>query len=279
MMRRSLIHVSATLILLCPGIADSATRVAAQGVIRSDERVSIKSKVVAPIRQIAVKEGDVVQQGELLIELLNEVERMQVETAKAEVERARSALAQADLALQIAARELERNLKVEDLITQKDLELSRDAVRTAEAAQKTKLDELSKAEAQLATAQANYEDTRIRAPFDGLVSRLYVRVGDTPKVSDTVLLDFLSLDKLYVEVALPLPHLPQIREGMEVRIEVEHEHTAIKTVVEGVVHYVYPEIDPITRMFRVKVHLARQGALVLPGMFTTVRIELPRRAP
>jgi RND family efflux transporter MFP subunit len=279
MIRRGFIHVSVTLILLCPEIADPATRVTAQGVIRSDERVSIKSKVAAPIRQIAVKEGDVVQQGELLIELLNEVERMQVETAKAEVERARSALAQADLAIQIAARELERNLKVEDLITEKDLDLSRDAVRTAEAAQKTKLDELSKAEAQLATAQANYEDTRIRAPFDGLVSRLYVRVGDTTKVSDTVLLDFLSLDKLYVEVALPLPHLPQIREGMGVRIEVESEYAAIKTVVEGAVRYVYPEVDPITRMFRVKVHLPRQGALVLPGMFTIVRIELPRRAP
>jgi RND family efflux transporter MFP subunit len=253
-----------------------SANVVAEGVIRSDERVSIKSKAATLIRQIAVKEGDVVQQGELLIELLNEVERMQVETAKAEVERTRSALAQADLAIQIASRELERNLKVEDLITEKDLDLSRDAVRTAEAAQKTKLDELSKAEAQLATAQANYEDTRIRAPFDGLVSRLYVRVGDTTKVSDTVLLDFLALDKLYVEVALPLPHLPQIREGMGVRIEIESEHDAINAVVEGAVRYVYPEVDPITRMFRVKVDLPRQGALVLPGMFTTVRIELPQ---
>jgi RND family efflux transporter MFP subunit len=278
MILRGVLYVSVSLILLCPGIADPATGVTAQGVIRSDERVSIKARVAAPIRRIAVKEGDVVQQGELLIELLNEVERMQVETAKAEVERARSALAQAGLAIQIAARELERNLKVEDLITKRDLELSRDAVRTAEAAQKTRLDELSKAEAQLATAQASYEDTRIRAPFAGLVSRLYVRVGDTPKVSDTVLLDFLSLDKLYVEVALPLPHLPQIREGMGVRIEVEHEHAAIKTVVEGAVRYVYPEVDPITRMLRVKIDVPEAGKRILPGMFANVRLDLPRQA-
>jgi RND family efflux transporter MFP subunit len=235
-------------------------------------------KVAAPIRQLAVKEGDVVQQGELLIELLNEVERMQVETAKAEVERTRSALAQADLAIQIASRELERNLKVEDLITEKDLDLSRDAVRTAEATQKTRQDELTKAEAQLATAQATYEDTRIRAPFDGLVSRLYVRVGDTPKVSDTVLMDFLSLDKLYVEVAFPLPHLPQIREGMGVRIEIESEHAAINTVVEGAVRYVYPEVDPITRMFRVKIDVPEDGRRILPGMFANVRLDLLRQA-
>jgi RND family efflux transporter MFP subunit len=267
----------ATLLLL-GGSVTPANLIIAQGVISSDLYVHVKSKVAAPIRKIPVKEGDVMRRSELLVEMANEVERTQVEAAKAEVQRAQSALAEAELALRIAVREFERNSKVPDLITEKDLELSHDAVRTAEATLKTKMEEIAKAEAQLVVAQANYDETFIRAPFDGFVSRVYVRVGDTPKVSDTVLIDFFSLEKLYVEVALPLPHLPQIREGMGVRIEVEHKHTAIKTVVEGAVRYVYPEVDPITRMFRVKIDVPEAGRRILPGMFANVRLDLPSQA-
>lgn len=264
--------------LLLGGSVTPADLIVAQGVIRSDLYVQVKSKVAGPIRQIAVKEGDVVKRMEPLVEMANEVERTQAEAMKAEVQRARSALAEADLALRIAVREFERNSKVPDLITEKDLELSRDAVRRAEAQLKTKTDELAKAEAQLVVAQANYDETFIRAPFDGFVSRVYVRVGDTPKVSDTVLIDFFSLEKLYVEIALPLPHLPRVREGMMARIDVEDEHAPIKTSVVGNVQYIFPEIDSTTRMFRVKINVPETGRRVLPGMFAKVRLDLPRQA-
>ena len=250
--------------------------VVGEGVIRSEERVAIKSKVASPVRQVAVQEGRVVRQGELLMEMANEVERARAEAAKAEVARARAEAAEAEIALKIAARELERNLKVPDLLTEKELEVSRDAVRKAAAVLKTKLAELAKAEAFVQVAEADYDETLLRAPFDGVVSRVYARVGDTPKISDTVLLDVLSLDRLYVEVALPLPDLHRVQKGMVARLEVEGEHPSIKTSLKGKVSYVYPEIDSTTRMFRAKVEVPRNEFLVFPGMFVKVIID-PRR--
>lgn len=263
--------VAGLALLLAPAAGGAATIVGV-GEIRSDAKVAVKPKISVPIRSIAVHEGEVVRQGQLLVEMTNEVPRAQVAMARAEVQRAEASAAEAELQVKIAARELERNLKVPDLITQKELELSRDAVARAEADLRTKREDVAKARAQLAVAQANFDDTLIRAPFDGVVSRIYLRVGATPKVAETTILDFLTLDRLYVEVALPLPYLRAVREGMPVDVVVEDEHSAIKTATLGRIRYVYPEVDSTTRMFRVKIDLDRRDFQVLPGMLAKISV-------
>ncbi|MBI1892833.1 MAG: efflux RND transporter periplasmic adaptor subunit [Candidatus Rokubacteria bacterium] len=268
----ALLHGALVALSLMPPA--EAETVIGEGVIRSDERVVIKSKVPGPIRRILVREGDVIAGGQPLLEMDNETSYAMVEAAAAEVRRAAAALLEVRGALETATREYERLLKVRDLITVKEFELSRDAVRNAQAAMQTRKEELFKAQKQLDVARANFNETLIVAPFNGVVSRIHVREGDSPKVSETPLLDVLSLEKLYLEVALPLPYLGRIREGMTLRFDVEGETTAIRTSSTGKISYVYPEVDPRTRMFLVKISVPPAGSRVLPGMFAKVRIEL-----
>jgi RND family efflux transporter MFP subunit len=251
-----------------------AEEVAAEGVVRSEARVEIMAKVASPIRKIAVREGQTVRSGDLLIEMLNDVERSQLEAATAEVERARSALADAELKKRTADRELDRNLSVEDLITERDLELSRDAAEQAATTYAMRERELTKAEAHLALARAVYDGTFIRAPFDGQVSRIYTAVGAMPKPADTVLLDLVALDKLFVEIALPLAHLKRIRPGLPVGLVIEEGNPVNEARVKGTVRYIYPEIDPTIRMVRVKVALEARGLQILPGMFAKATLDL-----
>jgi len=252
-----------------------AEMIIGEGVVRSDQRVVIRTKVSGPIRRIPVREGDVVRRGRLLVEMDHDTALAQVQAAKAEVRRADATLAETQRALEAATREYMRNLKVVDLITEKELELSRDVMDLQQAALQTRKEELLKARKQLEVAQANFDSTRILAPFDGVVSRLYVREGDMPKIADTDLLDFLSLDKLYVEVALPLPYLSSVREGMVAELDIEDETAAIRTTATGKLRYIYPEIDPTTRMFRAKIDVPRAGTRIRPGMFAKVRISIP----
>ncbi len=252
-----------------------AEDVTAEGVVRSEARVEIMSKVASPIRKIAVREGQAVRAGDLLIEMLNDVENSQLDAAAAEVERARSALADADLKKRTADRELERNMSVEDLITERDLELSRDAAEQAATTHTMRERELTKAEAHLALARAVYEGTFIRAPFDGQVSRIYTAVGAMPKPADTVLLDLVALDKLFVEIALPLAHLRKIRTGLPVSLVIEEGNPVNETKVKGTVRFIYPEIDPTIRMVRVKIGIETRGLQVLPGMFAKATLDLP----
>jgi RND family efflux transporter MFP subunit len=262
--------VALDLLLAAGGSADP--RVGAVGVVSSDSKVEVKSKVAAPIRRIPVAEGDAVRAGQLLVEMANDVQRAQVEAARAEVERSKAAVAEAELQLEVASRELERNLKVPDLITEKELEQSKDAVKRAAADLKTRRSDVARAEGQLTVAQASLDDTSILAPFDGIVSRIYLRSGATPKVADTTIVDLLTLDRLYVEVALPLPYLHSVRVGMPVDVVIEDEHGPIKTPTRGKVRYVYPEVDATTRMFRVKVHVDQVDLRVLPGMLAKVSV-------
>lgn len=267
----------ALIVLVVPPAVAAQTPVVAAGVVRSDEKIELKSKLSLPIQRIAAAEGEVVKKGQLLVEMGNEVQRAAVAEAEAALQRSRSMVAEAELKLRIAQRELDRNQSVADLITGKELQLSRDAVDRAAAELQTTRGDLGRAEAQLHVARANFEDTLLRAPFDGLVSRLYVRLGATAKASETTLLDFLTLDRLYVEVAVPLPYLHSVHEGMAVSVLVEEEHRALKTSTSGRIRYVYPEIDTAIRMFRMKVDVDGLDQRILPGMFVKVTLDPARR--
>jgi membrane fusion protein (multidrug efflux system) len=254
------------------GVAGAAGAVVASGVVRSDEKVEVKSKQAVPIARLAVTEGAFVRKGEVLVEMANGLQRAQVEAAKADVARAEAALAEAELAVRTTTREFERNRSVADLITEKELTVSRDAMEKAIAARETKRHDLLHARAELGVMQANLDDTVIRAPFDGVVSRIYLRVGATPKGPEQSVLDFQSLEHLYVEVAVPLPYLRSMEQGTPIAVVIEDEHSSIKTAVSGTVRYVYPEIDTSLRMFRMKIAVPARELRVLPGMLAKVTI-------
>jgi multidrug efflux pump subunit AcrA (membrane-fusion protein) len=280
--------------------AGPAGAVVASGVVRSDEKVEIKSRQAAAITRIAIAEGATVRKGELLVEMSNGLQRAQVQAARAEVaaadaaireaeaavQRARSMLAEAELTANSARREYERNTSVADLVTERELHLSRDAWQRAEAERRIQQDEIVRSEAaletrrqdairaraQLGVAEVSFEETLIRAPFDGVVSRIHLRAGATPKGPDQALLDVQSLERLYVEVAVPLPYLRSVDRGMPVKVTIESEHATIATSLSGTVRYVYPEIDTALRMFRIKVGIPAKHLRVLPGMLATVTI-------
>jgi RND family efflux transporter MFP subunit len=255
-----------------------AETVTGEGVIQSDEKVAIKSPVVGTIRRLLVREGTILRKGEAVAEIDNDVQRAAVDTARAEVRRAEAAVAEALVTVESTTREYGRNSTVPDLITEKELALSRDAMLSAQASLRTRQEELLKAQNQLALAEQNLKLSIISAPFDGIVVRLYLREGDTPKTSETVLVDFLSVEKLYVEVALPLPYFRRVVAAMPARLVIESDTAAIRTTTTGTVDFVYPEADPVTRMFRVKISVVPDRGRVRPGLFASVQIDLSRPA-
>jgi membrane fusion protein (multidrug efflux system) len=268
----------ALILALCQSPLRAET-VVAEGIVRSEARVEIKSKVVAPIKRIAVTEGQVARVGDLLVEMSNDVERSQVEAATAEVERARAALADAEQKKKTADRELERNLGVKDLITERDLELSQDAALQASTAFSMRQREFTKAEAHLALSTALYQSTFIRAPFTGQVTRIHTAVGAMPKPAETVLLDLVALDRLFVEIAIPLEHLKRVSAGMPVKLVIEEGHPANEVRIDGKITFIYPEIDPTIRMIRMKVGTDARGATIVPGMFAKATLELEDLSP
>ncbi|MEM7808552.1 MAG: efflux RND transporter periplasmic adaptor subunit, partial [Planctomycetota bacterium] len=205
--------------------------VTAPGTIRAEHRVSISARTSARIIELAFDEGDVVEEGDVLVRLDDVDARAQVRSAEAGVRQASANLSVArarlsaseagrkvnEASLAEATLELER---VESLLTTDDV--SRRAVEAAKATverlrAQVRQDELQleadeanlavleaavdAAEAGTERAQQQLDDTVIRSPLAGTVTRLNAEVGEVVVVgtmnnAGTVILEVADLSRM-----------------------------------------------------------------------------------
>lgn len=244
--------------------------VPATGVVRAQDDVTLKSEVAGIVWRIVVEEGEPVREGQLLVELKNDRERIGVELARANLLKAKAAMAAARVSYENAAKELSRAKIAGDALPRKELEDREDAALRLRALLELQEAELEQAMAEMALRENELRQTRLVAPFAGTVTRIYVRKGDAIKPLDTQVLELVALDQLYVEVVLPVGSILQIRQGQKVKVLVEAEVLGSSGTVEGKVSYVNPKVDAASRTFLTKVVFSDNRGNIRPGMLARV---------
>lgn len=121
------------------------------GQIRSANHIELRSQEKGYLENIYVDEGQFVKKGQLMFKLMPTVYQAEVEKAKAEMN-------YAEIEYQNT-----KSLADKNVVSPNELSMA-----------KAKLD---KAKAELALAQAHLGFTEIRAPFNGIMDRLYKRLG------------------------------------------------------------------------------------------------------
>jgi len=159
------------------------------GRIEAVQTASVRPIVPGQITAIHVTPGQLVSEGDLLVELDDTNFRIAVAEAEAGVLRARANLKKAIADFSRAAQLVERGT-----ISQSDLDF-------AEANRDIGQAEVQLAEAHLERAEKNLADTKIVAPFDGRAGKPNYAVGDLfqpgdPTKSATVI-EIVSLDPIY----------------------------------------------------------------------------------
>ena len=144
------------------------------------------------------------------------------------------------------------------------------------------------AAARVAVAHARLSDATIPAPFDGIITGLSVRTGDTA-VPRTPLMTFARASKGGSGQAPPLgccpivvtavAHVPEkdlaaVRAGMKVPVVLD---ALGAQSIEGQVETVRPSLDVKTRTARVEIRLANPAGRILPGMFARVALPVARQ--
>lgn len=247
------------------------------GLIEPWAQAIMKMKVSGTIGFIHVEEGQWVKEGDLLIELQNQRERAMLELAEARVSKAKASLLEAQVVLDNSRKDLERKELMKEVIPQKEYENARDKVLQSEAIFKIKEGELKEAEAELNLRKVELENTQLRAPFDGMITEIMVKGGETVAGLQSSICEVVQLDKLYVQVAVPLQFLPVLEKGMKVGVKVEKEaFPSLKRFV-GEIYYINPMIDPASRRFKVKVYLGNPHPLIRPGMTAEVLFPSPSK--
>lgn len=171
--------------------------------------------------------------------------------------------------------------------TRADMELKRlqyersQSLASSEVGSKSDLDEKR---AQYAVAVAAHEKAKtlrdytvIRAPFDGVVTEKYARIGQ--KVIDIVrdpLFKVTALEPLLARIYVPDKELSKVRRGEAVEV-VPTNYPNVRS--SGRVEYVSPTVDAGSGTVEVIIRVHRDPApsILRPGVAVEIRFPSPRR--
>lgn len=192
-----------------------------------------------PITAIHVEVGDRVQAGQLLASLEASDARLYVEAAEPEAE--------------VAASSLRR---IEEL---------RKSGAVSEAEYENAVFEARSAQAALEQAKLNLSRTEIRAPFAGVVSRRYVRVGDVV-TEEIPLFRVTAMSPLRARLLVPEAQVASFGVGTPVTITAGDGKTGTARVI-----IVGPTVDPGSDTREVIVELTSVGSF-RPGASVTAEV-------
>lgn len=229
------------------------------GTVVPEQTARLVAQVEGEVELLAVREGDAVRAGMVLLRI--DPSRLQAALDEA---RGEEMAVQADI--EDARRVLERDrvLFERQGIGEERLEGSETAVRRLEAG-------LVRAGAKVAGLAAQLADTEVRAPFDGYVLERDVELGDVVKSGSPLLA--LASHRAYVLVHVSEVDLGTVGLGDEVRLAVDSSGSELS----GRVSRVRPQVDPATRTAAVEVTPDAGDVSLLPGMLVRPTFALDRR--
>lgn len=223
--------------------------------IEAKETTIISSRLMARITTIAVRSGDLVEQGQLLLEL-------EKTDLLARAQQAREEILSVEARLTEARKSLERaeELHKRGLIAIAD----RDAARANAASLEAKLGSARQA---LAEAETAVGYTEIRSPIAGRIVDRFAEPGDTASPGQK-LLSLYNPFSLRVEAWVREELALSLRPGQQLEVELPGAARTLGAIVEEIV----PAADPGARSFMVRAILPSDQSL-LPGMYA--RLQVP----
>ncbi|MBQ9338471.1 MAG: hypothetical protein IJS14_14365 [Lentisphaeria bacterium] len=261
--------------------------VATQGVVEPAEYAVISALVAGRLEELRMEESTPVKKGMLLFQSdrknLENACRLAEEALKIAQERKNTRKADLELArcsLEKEKSDFLRNerLRKTDSVSIKTYEAVRLAYEKArltisqcEAALSTAEAEVKLAETAQEIARKKLADSRVTAPFDGVVSAKFRRENEFCGVG-TPVLKLERPGKKRICAMLSGLHYPAVKAGVT-RIEVAFAGKTLCTVpvtIRGA------EIDPASRTFEIKADLPREAALP-SGTLCDIRVILAER--
>jgi membrane fusion protein (multidrug efflux system) len=221
------------------------------------QEATLYAKVSGYLKTLAVDKGDEVKQGQLLAEI--EVPELLADEAqfRAETEVARTNYQRMSEARQRAS-DLVMPQTVDDLRGQWEV-----------------------AQAKLQRTQTLLSYSRIIAPFSGTITARFVdpgafipaaTAGSTPQ--NSALVTLMDYSRVRVQVFVPEPEVPFIKNGVPAKIMVEE--LAGQTFSGSVTRFAHA-LDPSTKTMLAEIELPNPNSNLRPGAYASVRLEVERK--
>lgn len=234
-----------------------STGPALSGTLVAERTAAIRAEVSGQVMAILHEPGDRVGAGEPLARI---DDRAIVDAWLG----ARSGVTQAELAADIAKRELERAMKLSAVgaIADRDTENARRASLASQA-------QLEDAKARLAQAQKLRDATVVKSPYAGIVAERTVNAGDIV-APGAPLFTVVDPATMRLEANIPASQLGAVRRGAPVTFSVTGYPDRRFT---GTITNIAPSADATTRQVRVIARIPNAGSGLVAGLFAEGRVS------
>ena len=266
--------------------------VSATGKIQPEIEVKISSEVSGEIIALAVKEGQVVKKGDLLVKINPDLYTSGYKRTVAGLSQTKAGLSQADAQFSEARANYDRSKTLFDkgIISRMDWDKSIASFAVAKAAKESAYFNVQSASATVNEAKDNLGRTTIYAPESGTISKLAVELGErvlgTQQMAGTEIMRVANLNNMEVEVDVNENDIVKISIGDSAKVAVD---AYLKKDFRGIVTSISNSAstaltaDQVTN-FKVKIRIVKESYADLlvgkpisyspfrPGMTATVDI-------
>lgn len=231
------------------------------GTLTPSSRSIVRAEAPGSVVAIGPELGDAVKKGDLLA-------RVEGKALGDVAASAQSGVAAAEAQLALARREAE---KIEALVKRgalagSELDRALSQLTAAEAA-------ATQARAQLASSRSQLGDVTARAPFDGVIARRAVNVGDVV-VPGAEFYEVIDPRTMRLDASVASDDLSEIAPGRAVDFAVRG-YPDLK--LAGKISRVAPVADPVTRQVQVLVEIPNPGNKLIAGLYAEGRLAVSVR--
>ncbi len=214
------------------------------GNVESDKYALISPEMNGRIDNIYITEGQSVTKGQLLISLNTDAIDKQIKGTKSALDLARTTY------------EKQKALWDQNIGSEIQYLNAKNAVETLEA--------------QMETLEAQIRMAQIRAPFNGIVDKVYSKKGEMASPAMPVV-EFVSLGKMTIKADVSEKYIDEIKEGQKLELS----FSSIPDFKEEVsIMRVSQVINPSSRTFEIEVKVDNLKERIKPNMVSTLKINI-----
>jgi len=212
-----------------------------RGAVQSRNNVLISAETPAAVQKVLVAEGQQVRKGQLLIAQDGEVLNRTIKELES--------------SLDLAATMYERQKKLWEQNIGSEVQYLE---------MKNRKESL---ELKLATTKSQLNKTKIRAPFNGVVDMIDVRVGEMAQPGMPII-RLVSMTNMYIKADVSESFIGKFHQGQKVKVHFPSTDYTIHSRISSIGQV----INPNNRTFEIEISIPANGAKVKPNMITVLTL-------
>jgi membrane fusion protein, multidrug efflux system len=241
--------------------ADFPVYLTGLGTVQGFNTVLVRTRVDGQIDKVAFKEGQMVNQGDLLVEIDPRPYQATLDQAKAKKVQDEANIANANL-------DLQRFTKLGEFATKQQTDTQRTTVQMLTA-------QIAADDAAIFNAQTQLDYTQVKSPISGVAGLRQVDIGNIVNAStQTGIVTIAQIEPIAVIFTAPEEQLPYISEGQAtgalkvIAITTDGK----KPLAEGTLSVVNNQVDSTSGTIRLKAVFDNKNHALWPGQSVSTRL-------